>query len=162
MNWTDNQKTEAAKLWAGGLDGPAIAERLGVTSKELYGLTRRNKAVFKPRPRGRTKKAAFTHSTPETRAEPVKVKARFPEKAPGYPGIPRGRLKSCSCEFPLWGDHETFDLETSPFCGAPRSPAGSKPYCGFHVLAARGRGTPAERRSISDAAVLARRETMAA
>ncbi|ESZ63748.1 hypothetical protein NL532_31985 [Mesorhizobium sp. C120A] len=163
MKWTPEKKAEAARLWATGLDGPAIAARVGSTTKELYALTRHNRAMFVLRRRGANRLAALTKGASEGKAaEVLKIKPCFPDKAPGYDGVPRGRLTSCGCEFPLWGHHEDYEVDTSLFCGAPRIPDSRWPYCGFHALAVSGKGTPIERRAIPDAIAADAREAVAA
>ncbi|RWF64114.1 hypothetical protein [Mesorhizobium sp.] len=163
MKWTAESKAEAARLWATGMTGAEIAELCGSTPEELYGLARRNPDRFRPRGHGSNR----FHKTmaPKTHfvgPAPKAFKARFPEKAPGFDGVPRGRLTSCGCEFPLWGHHEDYDRETSLFCGAPRNLDSRAPYCRFHDALTTGRGTPSERRAVHDAIATGEREAVAA
>ncbi|QKC89959.1 hypothetical protein EB230_17265 [Mesorhizobium sp. NZP2234] len=162
MKWTAENKAEAARLWSTGMNGPEIAELVGATPEELYGLARRNPVLFRPRGHGKTR-FRKTAAPPQVEGPaPKPFKSAFPAKAPGYAGVPKGRLTSCQCEFPLWGHHEAFDAETSLFCGAPRIPDSRIPYCGFHAIATAGKGTPVERRAIRDAIAMDARETVAA
>ncbi|MER9706073.1 hypothetical protein NKJ10_17760 [Mesorhizobium sp. M0204] len=157
MKWTPENKAEAARLWASGMNGAEIAAVVGAEPKELYGLARRNPTTFRPRGHGKNR-VRKTAAAPQVEGPaPRPFKARFPDKAPGYDGVPHGRLTSCGCEFPLWGHHEDFNVATSLFCGAPRSRLGG-PYCGFHAVAARGNGTPVERRALRDAIAVDARE----
>ncbi|TIV60300.1 hypothetical protein [Mesorhizobium sp.] len=163
MKWNAENKAEAARLWATEMNGPEIAELCGSTPEELYGLARRNPTMFRPRGHGR--KRVRKTATARTHVEgpaPKAFKARFPEKAPGFDGVPRGRLTSCGCEFPLWGHHEEYDRENSLFCGAPRILDSRAPYCGFHAALTTGRGTPSERRAVRDAIATEEREAVAA
>ncbi|RUU99443.1 hypothetical protein EOB36_20415 [Mesorhizobium sp. M6A.T.Cr.TU.017.01.1.1] len=162
MKWTAENKAEAARLWSSGMTGTEIAGVVGSSPEELYGLARRNPVLFRPRGHGKTrfKRTAAPPQVESPAPKPFKVK--FPEKAPGYPGVPNGRLTSCGCEFPLWGHHEEFDVATSLFCGAPRIPESRRPYCTFHAIATAGTGTPVERRAVRDAIVVGSREAVAA
>lgn len=159
MKWTAENKAEAARLWATGMNGAEVAEAVGVEPKELYGLARRNPDLFRPRGHGKTR--VRKTATPPMEGPSLPLKPKFPPKAPGHDGVPHGRLTSCGCEFPLWGHHEEFEVATSLFCGAPRSRFGG-PYCGFHALSSRGRGTPVERRAVRDAIAVHDREVVAA
>lgn len=72
-----------------------------------------------------------------------KIKERFPDKAPGYPGVTTAKHTSKSCRFPLWGHHEKFEMKTSLFCDAPRIEGES--WCEFHKDIITGAGTRSER-----------------
>ncbi|AZO67655.1 hypothetical protein [Mesorhizobium sp. M6A.T.Cr.TU.016.01.1.1] len=162
MKWTAENKAEAARLWSRGMTGTEIAVVVGSSPEELYGLARRNPVLFRPRGHGnaRPRKTAAPPQFEGPAPKPFKV--WFPSKAPGYGGVPHGRLTSCGCQYPLWGHHEEFDVSTSLFCGAPRIPDSRRPYCGFHALATGGKGTPGERRAVRDAIVVDAREAVAA
>lgn len=80
----------------------------------------------------------------------------WPDKAPGFDGVTSAALKPCGCRWPLWGHHESFDYDTSLFCGAPRIKAGS--YCAFHAEASVGPGTRSERGAIKAARTIHARE----
>ncbi|MER9393854.1 MULTISPECIES: hypothetical protein [unclassified Mesorhizobium] len=162
MKWNAENKAEARRLWATGMNGAEIAELVGSSPEELYGLARRNPDQFAPRGHGRkrVRKTAAPAQVEGPAPRPFNVK--FPAKAPGYDGVPHGRLTSCKCEFPLWGHHQQFDADTSLFCGAPRIPGFRQPYCGFHALATTGKGTPVERRAVRDAIAADTREAVVA
>ncbi|RWC28123.1 MAG: hypothetical protein EOS70_27825 [Mesorhizobium sp.] len=162
MKWTAENKAEAARLWATGMNGAEVAAVVGVEPKELYGLARRNPALFRPRGHGRTRVRKTAEPPHVEGPAPKPFKAKFPDKAPGYNGVPHGRLTSCQCEFPLWGHHEEFDVATSLFCGAPRIYEGRRPYCTFHAIATAGTGTPVERRAVRGAIIVNERQAVAA
>jgi hypothetical protein len=162
MKWTPQNKAEAARLWATGMNGAEIAVVVGCSSGELYGLARRNPSTFRPRGHGKTRIRKTAAPAQVEGPEPKPFTVKYPAKAPGYNGVPHGRLTSCGCQYPLWGHHETFDVATSLFCGAPRIPDSDRPYCGFHAIATTGKGTPGERRAVRDAIATDAREAVAA
>ncbi|TIM41785.1 MAG: hypothetical protein E5Y55_24205 [Mesorhizobium sp.] len=161
MKWTAENKAEAARLWATGMNGAEVAAVVGVEPKELYGLARRNPSLFRPRGHGRTR-VRKTAAPPQVTGPALPLKPKFPPKAPGHDGVPHGRLTSCQCEFPLWGHHEEFDVASSLFCGAPWNQESRRPYCTFHAIATAGTGTPVERRAVRDAVAVNAREAVAA
>lgn len=146
----------AAQRWADGVSTPLIAKALNVKARQVSDLAARRRALFPKRKPG----AGNAIKKSKTRGfNPLPVK--YPEKAPGFDGVPISRLGACACSFPLWGHHEDFDVDSSLFCGAPTNEEGG-PYCDFHREISRGMGTPSERRAVRDAVSYASLEAKAA
>lgn len=150
MNETQIQ--EAAKLWRRGETAEAIAKAIGVPVRKVRYAAELNRELFPYRLKvaAAAKQAAVCVAAVKVRPAIV-VPERFPPKAPGHNGVPRGQLTGCGCEFPLWGDHERYDLKKSLYCGAAKDDG--NPYCTFHRKVTTGLGTPSERAAVS---VLAR------
>lgn len=148
----DPRVLEASKLWRAGETMKAIAEKTGVPSSTLGGWPPMFRDLF-PKRDYRTG-GAFAKNAANVmisiRAKKAKAAPRMPPKAPQYlvceetgeetkwfhEGRTARELPACGCTFPLWGDHEYFNTETSLFCGAPKT---EKEYCQFHADRAYGR-----------------------
>ncbi len=152
--WTIEKIEMAAKLWSQDRNGPDIAEALGVTVKHIYDLSSRRRDLFPPRARGglrkNIKKLTFSPISKLMDSDHKSVKVSYPPKAFGEPGIPAAMLVHGCCNFPLWGDHETFDYKRSLYCGG--FVRGKGTYCEFHAEVAAGAGTRAERNAVHAAA----------
>lgn len=137
---------KASKLWRAGVLGREIAQELGISERRLSGIASANRDLFPSRlKKDGDKTAAEILRNIETKAEAANtlMKPKFPEKAPGYPGVTVRERSAFGCEFPLWGHHEYFDFETSLYCGAPR--VDGRSYCAFHCREATGAGSAQER-----------------
>ncbi|OHV73343.1 hypothetical protein [Ensifer sp. LCM 4579] len=128
---TDKRISQAARMWRDGHRTEEIAHAIGFSASALRSCIALNPDLF-PRRSIKQIEARATVKSPAP-----------PPKAPGYEGVPYGRLTACGCQFPLWEDHERYNAETSLWCGAPR--AEDRPYCGFHANKAVGPGTRSER-----------------
>jgi hypothetical protein len=141
---TEEQFQEAAELWRKGVITQEIADHFGISKVAMsyYASTRRH--MF-PRRGSSFLSAHARKANPENVAAKTKpvIKPKFPDKAPGHDGVPVGKLTACGCVFPLWGHHETFDLETSLYCGAASEE--KHHYCTFHRKLSVGPGTRSER-----------------
>lgn len=164
LGLSDSNIIEAGRLWRDGVAGANIAAHLGISTRQFFDLARRDRTKFPTRSRGGADIVRVSAAYIASRLNSAKatLPERFPAKAPGYPGVVHGRLTSCSCEFPLWGDHEEYDRDTSLFCGAPRPADALRPYCGFHARESFGLGTPSERRAVRDAITTIKHEARAA
>lgn len=146
---TNEQLNEASELWLRGETTAEIAAKMGLTKPEMSWVAQKHRDLFPARGANYYRASGFSAENIANRAKAKSaIKPRFPPKAPGFDGVPRGRLASCQCEFPLWGDHERFDLDTSLFCGAPRESQAGGLYCTFHARKASGLGTRSEREAI--------------
>lgn len=141
----------AVGLWRSGILCRDIAEQLGITETRLSWIASQNRGLFPSRRKKEGEKtAADILRSIEAKADASKtrLKPKFPEKAPGFPGVTIRERSGCGCEFPLWGHHEYFDFDTSLYCGAPR--VEGKSYCSFHCDLAIGTGTASERGAAAD------------
>lgn len=135
----------AAPLWRQGLSAREIGEQLAVKESRVVAIASENRARFPSRRR----KTGDRHAVEIVRASTSKAEAKdgmkpkWPEAAPGFPGVTIRDRPVCGCEFPLWGHHEHFDFQTSLYCGAPK--AEGRSYCRFHCDLTTGAGTVSER-----------------
>jgi hypothetical protein len=146
--WTLEKIAMAAKLWSEDKNGPDIASALGVTVKQLYGLSDRRRDLFPPRSRGgiRKKVNRLTVNSPISKlldSDHKSVNVSYPPKAFGEPGIPAAMLVHGCCNFPLWGHHEAFDYKRSLYCGGYVGDRAKGTYCEFHAEVAADAGNPA-------------------
>lgn len=132
---------DAVKHWLAGVAVIDIGPKVGATYEQVRALIKYRRHLFPER------------MVPSAVTVPTNPAAKWPEKAPGFAGVPIGRLGAGYCHFPLWGHHERFDPASSLYCGAPQSSAPGR-YCAFHDGISRGDGTPGERRAVKDAARL--------
>lgn len=144
----DIQIQEAARMWREGAKAADIGAKFGFSKQKMTAFAAARRELFPARSVVQTRASGFNAAQIEARAEAVgAVKEKWPPKNSRYPGVPRGQLTKCGCEFPLWGDHERYNVATSLYCGGPK--ADGRPYCGFHCNVARGLGTPSERAAAS-------------
>lgn len=137
------QLKEAAKLWREGVKSADIGAKFGMSGKQITAYASKHRDTFPKRTAEIFQANGFSAGNIVRRAEALTtVKERWPPKSSQYPGVTSGQLTACGCAFPLWGDHERFNVATSLYCGGPK--ADGRPYCSFHCNVARGDGTPSE------------------
>lgn len=163
--WTDEEKNEAAKLWADGKSMTEIGTVYGRTKGSVSGMICRNRDLFPGRQAQTVKTVAKIVEKPkpvvevvteEPVAEPVEDISTWIVSPEEYDAsrirfaksIAEG-LRSNDCRWPV------VDEPLHRFCCATAIPGSS--YCPHHAKRARGHGTISERKAVAAAKWVASR-----